>query len=156
MKLFLRLPVQRPDLPAHFQRQGSNPVAVTAARLAFVSLVVPGLGLVSLGMGIVAWQRVNPDARPPIGNKRAAMTAVIFSVLATVLVGVDSLQALICLTQSRLRTTPIADRCCACLHHRARLPCRFTVSQSFDCFGNPTIRGDTLKTLSLSLSLSLL
>lgn len=85
--LFFRVPVGRPALRKHFDRYGSNPLAVGASRLALVSLFVPGLSLVSLVLGIIALARVDKNATPPIANVSAALAAIVFSLIVTGIYG---------------------------------------------------------------------
>lgn len=80
-KLFYRKPVPRLTLYAHFHREGSNPMAVTASRLAVQGLFVPGVSVVSLVLAVVALTRVDPKAVPPVGNRSAAAAALFLSVL---------------------------------------------------------------------------
>ncbi len=82
-RLFFRDTIDRGDLKAHFARYGSNPLAVTASRLAFVSLVVPGLGVVSFVLGLVALFRVDKKAVPPVGNVGTAIGAMVFSLFTS-------------------------------------------------------------------------
>jgi hypothetical protein len=84
-RVFFRVPVSRRELLRHYHREGSNPLAITASRLAFVSLIIPGLGLVSLVMGVMAVTRVNKKATPPVGNLSAALGAIIFSLFTMVI-----------------------------------------------------------------------
>lgn len=87
-QLFLRRPTSRGALRKHYDRAGSNPLAVSASRLALLSLIVPGLGLASLTMGVVAWSRIDPKAVPPVGNRSAAAAAVVFSLLTLAIWGI--------------------------------------------------------------------
>lgn len=82
-RLYFRDTIARGELKTHFERYGSNPLAVTASRLAFVSLVVPGLGLLAFGLGLVALFRVDKKAVPPVGNAGTAISAMVFSVFTS-------------------------------------------------------------------------
>jgi hypothetical protein len=82
-RLFYRVPVPRPVLYAHYQREGSNPLAVQASRLALLSLFIPGVCFISLVMGVMALTRIDSKAVPPVGNLSAALGAVIFSLLTS-------------------------------------------------------------------------
>ncbi len=84
-RLFFRVPVPRDALQKHYDRYGSNPLAITASRLAFVSLIVPGLGLATLVMGVIALTRVNAKATPPVGNVSAALGAIVFSIFTSLI-----------------------------------------------------------------------
>lgn len=82
-RLFQRVPVPRETLRKHYKREGSNPLAITASRLAFLSLLIPGLGLLSLVLGVMALTRIDSKAVPPVGNLSAALAAILFSVFTT-------------------------------------------------------------------------
>lgn len=82
-KLFFRIDVPRGQLATTYERYDTNPLAVTASRLAFVSLVIPGLNVVALVLGIVALARVNRKAVPPIGSASTAIVAIIFSLFTS-------------------------------------------------------------------------
>jgi hypothetical protein len=84
-RLFFRVPVPRAELLKHFHREGSNPLAITASRLAFFSLLIPGLSVLSLVLGVVALTKVNSKATPPVGNVSAALGAIIFSLFTTLI-----------------------------------------------------------------------
>lgn len=86
-RLYFHVEVPRAELQKHYDRYGSNPLAVVASRLAFVSLVVPGLGLVAIVLAAVALGRVNRRAVPPVGNVATALGAIVFSLFTTVLWG---------------------------------------------------------------------
>ena len=92
-KLFFRVPVSRPTLHQHYQREGSNPLAIQASRLALLGLFLPGVGLISLVMGVMALTRINSKAVPPVGNLSAALAAVIFSLFTTAFWGLSFLSA---------------------------------------------------------------
>lgn len=84
-KLFFRVPVDRVALQKHFDREGSNPLAVQASRLALLGLFIPGVGVASLVMGVWALTRVNSKAIPPVGNVSAALGAIVFSLFTCLL-----------------------------------------------------------------------
>jgi hypothetical protein len=84
-QLFFRLPVSRSVLRKHYDREGSNPLAVRASRLAVLSLFVPGLSAVTLVMGVIALTRVNSKAIPPVGNVSAALGAIVFSLFTALI-----------------------------------------------------------------------
>jgi hypothetical protein len=84
-RLFFRIPVDRVALRRHFDREGSNPLAVRASRLALVGLFVPGVGLLSLVMGVMALTKVNSKAVPPVGNVSAALGAIVFSLFTSLM-----------------------------------------------------------------------
>ncbi len=84
-KLFFRIPVDRDALRKHFDREGSNPLAVSASRLALLSLFIPGLGVLSLIMGVMALTRIDAKAVPPVGNVSAALGAIGFSVFSSLI-----------------------------------------------------------------------
>ena len=86
-RLFFRLPVERAELRRHYERYGSNWQASSATRLAALGLFIPGLGLISLGLGIWGLSRVNPRAVPPIGGLGSALGAIVVSALSCVLWG---------------------------------------------------------------------
>lgn len=77
------MPVPRATLHAHFKREGSNPLAVHASRLALLGLFLPGVGLLSLVMGVVAITRIDSKAVPPVGNLSAALGAIVFSLFTS-------------------------------------------------------------------------
>lgn len=84
-KLFFGVAVSRGHLATNYARYDTNPLAVTASRLAFVSLLFPGLSLLTLVLGVVALARVNRKAVPPIGNASAAIGAIVFSLFTSAL-----------------------------------------------------------------------
>lgn len=84
-RLFFRLHVGRPELRRHFERSGNNPLAVSASRLAILGLFLPGLGVATLVMGVIALTRVNSKAVPPVGNASVAVGAIIFSVFTSLI-----------------------------------------------------------------------
>jgi hypothetical protein len=84
-RLFYRKPVPRQELRRHFEREGNNPLANWASRLALLGLFIPGLGLVGLAMGGLALARVDGRKRPPVGGARVALGAIAFSLFATLI-----------------------------------------------------------------------
>ncbi|MDP1826409.1 MAG: hypothetical protein Q8L48_24285 [Archangium sp.] len=82
-RLFFRVPVPRATLRAHFEREGSNPLAVQASRLALLGLFIPGVCFISLVMGVVALTRIDSKAVPPVGNLSAALGAIVFSLFTS-------------------------------------------------------------------------
>ncbi|MGV3623232.1 MAG: hypothetical protein ACO1OB_20600 [Archangium sp.] len=84
-RLFFRVPVERAALARHYERYGNNPLAVVASRLAFISLVVPGMSLLALVLGGIALSRVNRKAVPPVGSIGTALGAIAFSVFTSAL-----------------------------------------------------------------------
>jgi hypothetical protein len=82
-KLFYRVPVARKKLLQHYQREGSNPLAIQASRLALLGLFIPGVGVISLVMGVMSLTRIDKKAVPPVGNLSAAVAAVVFSLFTT-------------------------------------------------------------------------
>lgn len=92
-RLFFRVPVPRATLHAHFKREGSNPLAVQASRLALLGLFLPGVGLISLVMGVVALTRIDSKAIPPVGNLSAALGAIVFSLFTSFFWGLSFLSA---------------------------------------------------------------
>ena len=82
-QLFFRLPVTRTAMRRHYDRYGSNPLAMQASRLAVVSLFLPGVGAASLVMAVIALTRVNSKAVPPVGNLRVALGALVFSLFTS-------------------------------------------------------------------------
>lgn len=83
-RLFFRLPVERGALRQHYERYGSNWQASSAARLAALGLVVPGLGFISLGLAVWGLARVDRRAVPPIGGLGSAVGAALLSALSCV------------------------------------------------------------------------
>lgn len=86
-QLFFRVPVPRETLRKHYQREGSNPLAITASRLAFLGLLIPGVGVLALVLGVMAASRVDAKAVPPVGNLSAALTAIAFSLFTSLMWG---------------------------------------------------------------------
>lgn len=84
-RLYFRLPVDRATLRKHYDREGSNPLAIQASRLSLLSLFLPGLSLLTLGMGVIALTRVNSKAVPPVGNVSAAVGAIVFSLFSSLI-----------------------------------------------------------------------
>lgn len=86
-RLFYRKPVSRQELRRHFERDGNNPLANSASRLALLGLFLPGLGLVTLVLGGLALARVDAGKRPPVGGARVALGAIAFSLFTTLIWG---------------------------------------------------------------------
>jgi hypothetical protein len=86
-RLFFRVPVPRVELYRHYHREGSNPLAITASRLALLGMFVPGFGLLTLVLGVMAMARIDAKAVPPVGNRSAALGAIVFSLLTTAMWG---------------------------------------------------------------------
>lgn len=84
-KLFFRLPVERVELRKHFAREGSNPMAMRASRLALLSLFIPGLSVLTLIMGVMALARIDSKAVPPVGNLSVAIGAIVFSLVTSLI-----------------------------------------------------------------------
>lgn len=82
-KLFFSVPVDRPALHKHFKLYGNNPLAVTASRVAILSLFVPGVGVVALVLAVIALARVDRRATPPVTNVGTALGALLFGLLTT-------------------------------------------------------------------------
>ncbi len=86
-RLFFRRSVERSELRQHYERYGSNWQASSAARLSALSLFMPPLALVSLGLAVWGLSRVDKRAVPPVGGLGSALGAVIISVLCLTLWG---------------------------------------------------------------------
>lgn len=86
-RLFFRLPVSREALRQHYERYGSNWQASSAARLAALGLFIPGLGVISLALGIWGLSRVDRGAVPPVGGLGSAAGAILVSALSCALWG---------------------------------------------------------------------
>ena len=84
-RLFFRVPVGRPTLRKHYDREGSNPLAIQASRLALLGLFIPGVCALTLVMGVIALTRVNSKAVPPVGNVSAAVGAIVFSLFTSLI-----------------------------------------------------------------------
>lgn len=84
-KLFFRVEVPRAQLHTHYKRYANNPAAITASRLALVSLFVPGLGVAAFALAIYALTRIDSKATPPVTNASVALGAMIFSLFTTLL-----------------------------------------------------------------------
>jgi len=82
-RLFFKLEVSRAKLKASWEVYANNPMARQGLMLALLSLAVPPLGPLALGMSIVGLRRVDPAARPPIGRKRQAIAGMVFSSLSS-------------------------------------------------------------------------
>lgn len=80
-KLFFSVEVDRPALHKHFKLYGNNPLAVVASRLAFVSLLIPGMSVLAFVLGVIALARVNRTGTPPVTNAGTAIGAMIFSLI---------------------------------------------------------------------------
>ncbi len=77
-KLFFRLPVSRDALRKDYQRMEDNRLARWGVVLGLFGFLAPPAALAALACGVVALRRVNPDARPPVGNKGQAILAIAF------------------------------------------------------------------------------
>lgn len=80
-RLFFRRPVERSELRQHYERYGSNWQAASAARLSALSLFMPPLALISLGLAVWGLSRVDKRAVPPVGGFGSGLGAAIISVM---------------------------------------------------------------------------
>ena len=81
-RLFFKIEVPREKLQKAWDLYSNNPLARGGFMLSLLSLIVPGLGLLSLAMSIVALMRVNPTGHPPIGRKGQAIAGIVLSGLS--------------------------------------------------------------------------
>lgn len=84
-RMFFKLDVPRERLKRDWAVYHDNRAARSALVLGVSGLVVPGFGLLAVVVGAYALRRVDPNAHPPIGGRRAALAAMVTGVVATLL-----------------------------------------------------------------------
>ncbi|RMG12762.1 MAG: hypothetical protein D6729_16120 [Deltaproteobacteria bacterium] len=80
-KLAFGLEVSRAELERLWRRSASNPLARAGYLVALLSILVPGLEVVSAGLSIAGLRRVNPRAWPPVYGRGEAIKGIVFSVV---------------------------------------------------------------------------
>jgi hypothetical protein len=83
-KLAFKIDVDDAEVQRLYDQYVSNPNAMRALVYGVLSLFLPVLAPVALAFGIQSMRRVKPNAWPPIGGRRAAVTGVVVSVVALV------------------------------------------------------------------------
>jgi hypothetical protein len=81
-KLAFKLPVTDAELAKVYDLHGSNPLARRAFWYGLLLSAFPLLSAITLGMGIVALRRADPEAWPPRGGRKPAIAAIVISSLA--------------------------------------------------------------------------
>ena len=81
-RLFFRLEVSRSRLKKDYQKLADNRLARNAFGLGLLALLLPVLGPLAIIAGVVAFKRVDPKARPPIGNGGYAIAGIALGVLS--------------------------------------------------------------------------
>lgn len=76
-KLFFKIDVSTADLKKDWTLLHDNRIARSASSLAVGGLLIPFFLPFAIMCGIIGWRRVDPNAFPPIGNKRAAVVGVV-------------------------------------------------------------------------------
>jgi hypothetical protein len=84
-KLFFKLDVSRSELRKSWDTFHNNTIARSASTLGVAGLLIPVFAPFAIGCGIVGLRRVNPNALPPIGNKRRAVAGIVLGVVGLVL-----------------------------------------------------------------------
>jgi hypothetical protein len=84
-QLFFRRELPADKLQRLWHRHVNNPLARHALSLGVLSFMMPLAAPVAMTCGIVALQRVNPSATPPIGRRGQALLAIGLAVGAGVL-----------------------------------------------------------------------
>lgn len=83
-KLFFRLPVTRAQVITTYKQLEDNRLARNGLALAILGLFLPPIAVIAICCGAVAFQRVNPNGRPPVGGKGRAIAAIVLGVLGLV------------------------------------------------------------------------
>lgn len=86
-KLAFKIDVSDADIHKLYNQFISNPNATRALAYGVVSLFLPVFAPVALVFGIQSIRRVKPNAWPPVGGRRPAVTGIVLSVLALLLWG---------------------------------------------------------------------
>lgn len=86
-QLFFRLPVPPGELKVLWDLRFNNPMARQALRYGFSSVVMPLLSPVAVICGVVALQRVDPKATPPIGRRNQAIAGLVLGLVSPLLWG---------------------------------------------------------------------
>jgi hypothetical protein len=84
-KLAFKIDVGDDEVQRLYDQYVSNPNAMRALVYGVLSLFLPVLAPVALAFGIQSLRRVKPNAWPPVGGRRAALTGVVVSVVALLL-----------------------------------------------------------------------
>lgn len=82
-RLFFEIEVPRETLKKDWSLYHDNPIARAGMTLSLSGLLIPGFAVAGLVCGLIGLRRVDPQAMPPVGNKRAAQIGVAFGVLGT-------------------------------------------------------------------------
>jgi len=83
-KLFFQLPVERPALLKSYHSIENNALARYGVTFGVVGLVLPVFPFAALACGAIAWRRVDPNGRPPVGKRGQAIFAVVLGALGLV------------------------------------------------------------------------
>lgn len=82
-RLFFELEVPREALRKDWALYHDNPIARAGMTLSIAGLLIPGFAVAGLVCGLIGLRRVDPQAMPPVGNRRAALVGVGLGVLGT-------------------------------------------------------------------------
>ena len=80
-RLFFKLEVPRKKLTRDYELLADNRLARNALALGAFSLLIPIFGPLAIVCGAIAFRRVDPKARPPIGKGAHAIAGIVFGVL---------------------------------------------------------------------------
>lgn len=86
-QLFFRLPVPPGALKLLWNERFNNPMARQASRFGFSALFMPLLAPVAVICGVVALNRVDPKATPPIGRRDQALLGLVLGLVSPLLWG---------------------------------------------------------------------
>ncbi|RKG66712.1 hypothetical protein D7V80_18800 [Corallococcus sp. CA054B] len=86
-QLFFRLPVPSGALKLLWNERFNNPMARQAARFGFSALFLPLLAPVAVICGVVALNRVDLKATPPIGRRDQALLGLVLGLVSPLLWG---------------------------------------------------------------------
>lgn len=80
-RLFFELEVSRDELKKMWDLYSNNQVARYALSMGILGLIVWPFAPLALLCGVIGLSRVDPNARPPIGRKGAAIAGIVLGVL---------------------------------------------------------------------------
>ncbi len=86
-RLFFHLDVPRPKLRRDYERLADNRLARNAAALGVLGVLIPPVAIAALVIGIVAKRRVDPTAKPPVGQGAYAIAGIVLGAIGIVIGG---------------------------------------------------------------------